>query len=78
MRRYKRRYMPLTSKDIDELKAIHRLQFHEELTDDEGWEMARRLLGIFRLLAERSETGIDLVKSSNDPPLDHLTGTTLR
>ena len=70
--------MPLTQKAIDELKAIHRRHFPEELTDDEAWAMARRLLGIFRLLTEGPKTGLVRLESSNDPPLDRFAGTTLR
>ena len=42
--------MPLTQKDIDELKAIHRRKTGEELTNDEAWEMGMSLMKFFTTL----------------------------
>jgi hypothetical protein len=39
--------MLLTREDIEELKKIHKERFGEELTDDEAWEMGRRLMRLF-------------------------------
>ncbi len=41
----------LSQEAIDELKAIHKEEFGEDLTDDEAREMGNRLLRVFSLLA---------------------------
>jgi|CXWL01.1.fsa_nt_gi hypothetical protein len=63
--------MPLSQKDIDELRAIHKKQYGEDIPNDEAWEMGIRLLNLFRLLlTERkkhtpppTETGVSSNKS---------------
>jgi hypothetical protein len=45
--------MLLTREDIEELKKIHKERFGEELTDDEAWEMGRRLMRLFGVLMRR-------------------------
>jgi len=42
--------MSLTQKDVDDLKEIYRREFNEALSDDEAWEMARRLLRFGELM----------------------------
>lgn len=42
--------MPLTQKAIDELKAIYRRKYGEDLPDDKAWEMGNRLLRLFAVL----------------------------
>ena len=42
--------MPLTQQDIEELKQIHKKEFKETLTDEDAWEMARRLLRFGELM----------------------------
>lgn len=42
--------MPLSQKNVDELKKIYKETVGEELTDKEAWEMAIRLLNLFRIL----------------------------
>src|SRR5690606_11449775 len=44
--------MPLTQKNVDELKKIYKETVGEELTDKGAWEMAIRLLNIFRILQD--------------------------
>lgn len=55
--------MPLTQKDIDELKEIYKAQFHEELSNDDAWEMGIRLINFFLLL---------LGDKTIAPPIDRL------
>lgn len=45
-----RAIMPLTQKNVDELKKIYQEAVGEELTDKEAWDMAIRLLNLFRVL----------------------------
>jgi len=42
--------MPLTREAIEELKAIYREEFGEELSDDEAWEMGHRLVRLYTVL----------------------------
>lgn len=42
--------MALTQKDVDDLKQIYEQEFRESLSDDEAWEMARRLLRFGELM----------------------------
>ena len=42
--------MPLTQKAIDELKAIYRRKYGEELPDTEAWAMGHRLVRLFAIL----------------------------
>ncbi len=42
--------MPLSQKNVDELKKIYKETVGEELTDKEAWDMAIRLLNLFRVL----------------------------
>lgn len=42
--------MPLTQNAIDDLKAIYRRKYGEDLSDDEAWEMGNRLLRLFAVL----------------------------
>ena len=46
--------MPLQQHHIDELKAIHKSDFGEELSDKEAWEMGTRLVELFRLLLKNA------------------------
>ena len=48
--------MPLTQKNVDELKAIYRNSVGEELSDRDAWDMAIRLVNLFRLLDGKSRT----------------------
>lgn len=42
--------MPLLQRHIDELKRIHLVETGENLSDEEAWAMAHRLVGILRLV----------------------------
>jgi hypothetical protein len=42
--------MPLDQKAIDELKAIYRRKYGEDLPDDEAWAMGNRLVRLFAIL----------------------------
>ena len=42
--------MPLSDKAIEELRAIWRDEFHQELTKDEAQEIGTRLTDLVRLL----------------------------
>ena len=44
------KYMPLSQKNVDELKAIYKETVGEELSDKEAWDMAIRLLNLFKVL----------------------------
>jgi hypothetical protein len=44
--------MPLTQKSIDELKAIYRRKYGEDLPNDEAWAMGHRLIRVFAFLTE--------------------------
>ena len=48
--------MPLTQKHVDELKAIYRNSVGEELSDRDAWDMAIRLINLFRQLGGKSHT----------------------
>ncbi len=52
--------MPLTQKAIDELKAIYRKKYGEDLPNDEAWAMGNRLVRLFAILtrppAKREDT----------------------
>lgn len=54
--------MPITQNDIDRLKEIYQKQFHEELSNDDAWEMGIRLVNLFRLLLGDKQEPIDLKK----------------
>lgn len=63
--------MLLTRRDIEELKAIHKRRFGVELSDDEAWEMGRRLMRLFAvLLRAPHKTGEDQPRSSNAVQFD--------
>ena len=47
--------MPLSREAIEELKAIHRKNAGEDLSDDAAWEMGHRLLRIFTVLTRMPE-----------------------
>lgn len=42
--------MPLSQKNVDELKKIYKETVGADLSDKEAWEMAIRLLNLFRIL----------------------------
>jgi hypothetical protein len=44
--------MPILQHHINELKEIYRKQTGEDLSDMEAWDMAVRLMNLFRLLLE--------------------------
>lgn len=43
--------MPLLQRHIDELKRIHLAETGENLSDEEAWAMAHRLVGMLRLVS---------------------------
>ena len=47
--------MPLSRKAIEELKAIHKKHYSEDLSDEEAWEMGHRLLRVFYVLTRPIE-----------------------
>lgn len=49
--------MPLTRQAIEELKEIHQRETGQVLTDDQAWEMGRRLLRLFGILLRQSPRG---------------------
>jgi hypothetical protein len=61
--------MPLTRQSIEELKAIHKERFREELSDDEAWEMGRRLLRLFAVLMEIPDTDKQAGEKFEPPPV---------
>lgn len=42
--------MPLQQSDIDLFKQYYKEDFGEDLTDEEAWVMAARLLNLYRVL----------------------------
>lgn len=42
--------MALTKEAVDKLKELHRKETGEELSEEEAWEMATRLLELARLI----------------------------
>ncbi len=42
--------MPLNQRHIDELKEIYHKHTGDSLSNQDAWDMARRLIGLFRLL----------------------------
>ena len=42
--------MPLTQKDIDEFKSIYARVFGEVPTNDQAWDMAKRMIRLFDVL----------------------------
>lgn len=44
--------MPLSKKAIDELKAIYKECYGEDLSDEDAWEMGHRLLRVFYVLTQ--------------------------
>ena len=65
---------PLTQEDIDEFKALMRDECGVDLSNQEAWNRATELLGLFRMLMgpipEDSEVGQmpDVVQTSSDLP----------
>jgi hypothetical protein len=41
----------LEQKDLDELKALYKKEFGEDISDDEAFEMGLRLLSLFSVIA---------------------------
>jgi len=58
--------MPLTQKDIDELKAVHYRVTGEELTNDEAWEMGMSLMKFFTTLYKDQDQKGGTGKSLDD------------
>ena len=42
--------MPITQKEIQELKSIYNHENNVELSDRQAWDMAHRLVNLFHLL----------------------------
>ena len=59
--------MLLNRHDIEELKAIHHERFGEQLSDDEAWEMGRRLMRLFSVLLRVPQTSQDEASRSSNP-----------
>lgn len=59
--------MLLTRHDIEELKTIHKERFREELSDDEAWEMGRRLMRLFSVLLRVPRKRDDSSSPSSNP-----------
>lgn len=51
--------MPLTQAAIDELKAIYKKHYGEELSDVDAWDMANRLLRLYSVLYGLQSRPID-------------------
>jgi hypothetical protein len=62
--------MPLTQRDIDELRAIHEKETGEKLTSDEAWEMGNRLLRLMDVLTRPDSARTDMLRSSSPVQLD--------
>lgn len=63
--------MPLSREAIEELKAIHRKETGELLTDDDAWAMGHRLVRIFDVLARPGIARNDVLRlNSNRLPVD--------
>ena len=62
--------MPLSQKAIDELKAIYRRKYGEDLPDDEALAMGHRLVRLFSILT-RPPAETDLSEEVRTP--SHLT-----
>jgi len=60
--------VPLTRDAIEELKALHRRETGESLTDDQAWAMGRRLLRVYAWLL-RPPTGDPEARERFDPRL---------
>jgi hypothetical protein len=59
--------MRLNRSDIDELKTIYQERFNEELSDDEAWEMGRRLMRLFTVLLRKPPSWQDGSSTSSNP-----------
>ena len=63
--------MRLSRGDIDELKTIYQERFNQELSDDEAWEMGRRLMRLFTVLLSKPPSWqVGSSMSSNPVQLD--------
>lgn len=56
---------------VDELKRIIWEEQHEQLSDEEAWEMAHRLYNLFRLLLDGVVEDEDDQKLSSEDPAKH-------
>lgn len=59
--------MPLSQKDIDELKAIYRKNYGSDLTDDQAWEMGHRLLRVYSVLFRLPPSKIPSESKGSNP-----------
>lgn len=57
----------LSPKAIEELKAIYKRHYGEDLSDDEAWEMENRLIRIFAILAREPRRSVTPEKGSHVP-----------
>lgn len=60
--------MPLTQQHVDELKAIHKADFGEDLSDEEAWEMGTNLVNLFRLLLTADRLKENKAQSNAETP----------
>lgn len=61
--------MPLTQAAIDELKAIYKKHYGEELSDVDAWDMANRLLRLYSVLYGLPKPPYQYKDSNLLPPL---------